>query len=97
MRNHYTASIMWCPSVSLAVWANAWLAGKGIAVRGLYTPYGRLGYSVRRANGNIVLHVDEGIRLPPGGIVFASPRGEVRIRKVPADVTVDFRNQRGDP
>ncbi len=28
MRNHYTASIMWCPSVSLAVWANAWLAGK---------------------------------------------------------------------
>lgn len=28
MLNHYTASIMWCPSVSLSVWANAWLAGK---------------------------------------------------------------------
>jgi hypothetical protein len=26
MSNHYTASIMWCPSVSLSVWANAWLA-----------------------------------------------------------------------
>lgn len=25
--NNYTAGIMWCPSVSLAVWANAWLAG----------------------------------------------------------------------
>ena len=25
--NNYTASIMWCPSVSLSVWANAWLAG----------------------------------------------------------------------
>lgn len=25
--NNYTASIMWCPSVSLAVWSNAWLAG----------------------------------------------------------------------
>ncbi|GAA1663052.1 hypothetical protein MMUR_41280 [Mycolicibacterium murale] len=25
---HYTAAIMWCPSVSLVVWANAWLAGK---------------------------------------------------------------------
>lgn len=24
---HYTSSIMWCPSVSLSVWANAWLAG----------------------------------------------------------------------
>ena len=27
-RNNYTASIMWCPSVSLSVWANAWLAGE---------------------------------------------------------------------
>jgi hypothetical protein len=26
--NYYTASIMWCPSVSLTVWANAWLAGQ---------------------------------------------------------------------
>lgn len=25
--NNYTATIMWCPSVSLSVWANAWLAG----------------------------------------------------------------------
>jgi hypothetical protein len=75
----------------------AWLAGKGIAVRGLYTPYGRLGYSARRADGKIVLHVDKGIRLPPGGIVFAGPRGEVRISKLPADVTVDFRNTHGDP
>ncbi len=28
MNNHYTASIMWCPSVSLSMWANAWLAGQ---------------------------------------------------------------------
>lgn len=26
-RNNYTSNIMWCPSVSLSVWANAWLAG----------------------------------------------------------------------
>ena len=25
--NYYTAGIMWCPSASLSVWANAWLAG----------------------------------------------------------------------
>jgi hypothetical protein len=25
--NNYTANIMWCPSATLAVWANAWLAG----------------------------------------------------------------------
>jgi hypothetical protein len=76
---------------------DGWFAGKGISVRGLYTPYGRLSYSARRLNGNIVVHVDKGIRLPPGGIVFAGPQGEVRIRKVPADLTVGFRNIRGDP
>jgi hypothetical protein len=27
MGSNYTAAIMWCPSVSLAVWTNAWLAG----------------------------------------------------------------------
>lgn len=27
MGNNYTANIMWCPSATLAVWANAWLAG----------------------------------------------------------------------
>ena len=26
--NNYTACIMWCPSVSLSLWANAWLAGR---------------------------------------------------------------------
>jgi hypothetical protein len=26
--NNYTPVIMWCPSVSLTVWANAWLAGQ---------------------------------------------------------------------
>lgn len=25
--SHYTSQIMWCPSVSLSVWSNAWLAG----------------------------------------------------------------------
>jgi hypothetical protein len=67
----------------------AWLEGKGIAVQGLHTPYGRLGYSVRAAKGRLVLHVDNGIRLPPGGIVFAGPGGELRIRKLPADMTVE--------
>lgn len=28
MGNNYTANIMWCPSATLAVWANAWLAGR---------------------------------------------------------------------
>lgn len=25
--SHYTSQIMWCPSVSLSVWSNAWMAG----------------------------------------------------------------------
>ena len=75
-----------------------WLDGSGIAIRGLHTPYGRLGYSLRKMGGKLLLHVDSGIRMPPGGIVFAGPGPELRIRKLPANVAVDLRNaKRGDP
>jgi hypothetical protein len=77
---------------------SAWLEGPGIAIRGLHTPYGKLSYAARKTKGKLALHVDSGIRLPPGGIVFAGPGRELRIRKLPADVAVDLPNtKQGDP
>ena len=68
----------------------AWLEGDGIRLSGLHTPFGRLSYSMRKSKERLLLHVDDGIRLPPGGIVLAWHDGEVRITKLPADVTVDL-------
>jgi hypothetical protein len=64
---------------------DSWLAAPGgVAVRRLPTPWGLLEYSLT-AEGNVVrLKVGEGMKLPPGGIVF---RGTV-IRKLPANIVV---------
>jgi hypothetical protein len=51
----------------------AWLEGDGIRLSGLHTPFGRLGYSLREAKDRLLLHVDDGIKLPPGGIVVTWP------------------------
>ena len=51
----------------------SWIASKeGVAIAGLRTPYGVLGYRVRRQNDRVTLHIDKAIA-PPGGIFFASP------------------------
>ena len=52
---------------------SAWLDGEGIAIRGLRTPYGALGYRLRRADGQLALHVEAGLAIPPGGIVLRWP------------------------
>jgi hypothetical protein len=51
----------------------SWLEGEGIRLSGLHTPFGRLSYRMRRSGHRLLLHVDGGIRLPPGGIVLAWP------------------------
>ena len=51
-----------------------WLRGEGIAVAGLRTPYGPLGYTLKQNGKNLLLHVDAGA-VPPGGFVFAWPGG----------------------
>jgi hypothetical protein len=50
----------------------AWLEGRGVAVKDLRTPYGRLSYSLKREGPRVVLHVT-GDTAPPGGLVFAWP------------------------
>ena len=50
-----------------------WFEGRGVRVRGLRTPYGPLSYSIRKDGETVVLEVAEGLRMPPGGVVFAWP------------------------
>jgi hypothetical protein len=50
-----------------------WLEGKGIAIRGLRTPEGKLGYSLRRAGGKLELEIDDGLKVPAGGLVLPWP------------------------
>ncbi len=50
-----------------------WLEGQGIAIHGLNTPQGKLGYSLSRSGGKVSLRVDAGTGLPEGGLVFPWP------------------------
>jgi F5/8 type C domain len=54
----------------------AWArAARGVGVRGLRTPWGPLSWSMHASGGTVRVHVDEGIAMPPGGIVVAPPEG----------------------
>ncbi|MEO6102735.1 MAG: coagulation factor 5/8 type domain-containing protein, partial [Pseudoxanthomonas sp.] len=61
-----------------------WLDGKGVAISGLRTPYGKLGYSLRLQNGVLGLDVDEGVNLPAGGLVLPWP-----LQGSPGATTID--------
>jgi hypothetical protein len=50
---------------------DSWLAGQGISVERLRTPYGRLSYSVRRQRGRIRIAYRLEGRAPSGGLVLA--------------------------
>ncbi len=52
-----------------------WIEG-GVALEGLRTPWGTLGYSLRRERSSVVLTVHPATRLPPGGLVFPWPFAE---------------------
>lgn len=51
----------------------SWFDGDGIAVQRLRTPYGELSYSVRRQGRALHLAIGNGLRVPPGGLVFPWP------------------------
>ncbi|HEU5250212.1 MAG TPA: hypothetical protein VFW15_09505, partial [Thermoanaerobaculia bacterium] len=60
----------------------AWLAGtRGVAVRGLRTPYGPLDYALARSGRELRLDVGAGVTPPPGGLVFRIP-GEGAVQRV---------------
>jgi hypothetical protein len=62
-----------------------WLDGDGIAIDGLRTPQGRLGYALRREPKRLVLRFVEGTRLPSGGAVLPWPLSDVQ----PGPTTID--------
>jgi hypothetical protein len=65
-----------------------WLDGEGIAIDGLRTPNGVLGYTLRRQGDEVLLEAKAGLRLPAGGLVLPWPYeaapGETRINGKPA-------------
>ncbi|HTO45604.1 MAG TPA: hypothetical protein VML56_16145, partial [Burkholderiales bacterium] len=52
---------------------NQWLAGAGVAIDNLRTPYGPLSYVLRSGPRRLVLSIAGGPTPPPGGLVFAWP------------------------
>jgi hypothetical protein len=64
-----------------------WLAGEGVAVENLRTPYGRLRYTLQSQGRRLILKVAAGLQPPPGGLVFiwpgAQPPGATRLNGTP--------------
>jgi hypothetical protein len=54
----------------------SWLRGTGIEVKGLRTQYGPLSYSIQQEGTRVIARIEEGTRLPPGGIILAWPGSE---------------------
>lgn len=54
-----------------------WLAGDGIAIENLMTPYGKLSYTLKREGESLRLRITDSGAKPPGGFVFAPPSGYV--------------------
>src|SRR6185295_2466510 len=50
-----------------------WLAGEGIAIRNLRTPYGKLSYTLRRDDQRTLLKISGDLVPPPGGLIFIWP------------------------
>ncbi|MFY9824192.1 MAG: discoidin domain-containing protein [Thermoanaerobaculia bacterium] len=62
---------------------DSWISAPGgVFVRNLPTHWGLLDFSLTKAGNSMRLRVGDGLKLPPGGIVF----GETRIRALPADL-----------
>jgi hypothetical protein len=51
----------------------AWIAGDGVAIEGLHTPYGVVSYSLRQQGSVVALDIASHTRPPPGGFVFVWP------------------------
>ena len=71
-------------SIVLAAGIPADWLDEGIAIRDLRTPFGKLGYSLRREAGVLKLEVGEGLELPAGGLVLPWP-----YRTAPGKATVN--------
>jgi hypothetical protein len=66
----------------------------GVAVGGLSTHYGRLGYSMRGEGGAVRVRIAEGVRVPPGGLVVRSPRARPLRGAVQDGTALPVRDER---
>jgi len=66
-----------------------WFDGEGVAIHGLRTPQGVLGYSLRRDGAMLRLEIEAGVVSPAGGLVlpwpYAGEPGAAVINGKPAD------------
>ncbi|HSJ14647.1 MAG TPA: discoidin domain-containing protein [Longimicrobiales bacterium] len=63
----------------------AWVqAETGVAIEGMSTAYGELGYTMQARDRDVVVRFTQVPRLPPGGIVLVSPR-DAPLRAARAD------------
>jgi hypothetical protein len=63
-----------------------WLAGSGIEIKELRTPYGKLSYSLRRDGERVLLKIAGAVTPPPGGLIFMWP-----YETAPGNVSIDGR------
>src|SRR6185436_7573937 len=68
---------------------DSWLAGEGIAVRGLRTRWGTLDYTMRMAGGAVRVRIGGSLAVPPEGVVIRLEGRERTVRDLPADVTIE--------
>lgn len=51
----------------------AWLAGDGVGLQGLRTPYGPLSYTLAQQGGRLTLRIAAMREMPPGGLIYTWP------------------------
>jgi hypothetical protein len=69
----------------------SWMRGSGVAVSGLRTSYGSLGYRLRLSGGVLRLNLQPGLGLPPGGFVMRWPGTGVPPPAIVNGVPVQWR------
>jgi hypothetical protein len=65
-----------------------WVEGEGLALRGLRTEYGPLSYTAKREGEGVRFRIEQGLTMPPGGIVVRWQGKEAAVRELPAEVVV---------
>ena len=66
---------------------DVWLEESGVRVRGLSTWWGPLSYTARRSDDAVLVTIQAGVRIPPGGILVRPPG----IGFTPRGATIDGR------
>ncbi|MGH8212906.1 MAG: discoidin domain-containing protein [Rhodanobacteraceae bacterium] len=66
-----------------------WLDGGGVTLRGLRTPHGALGYTLRRDGARVICTIDQGTAIPPGGLVLTWP-----MARAPGSTTINGKPAR---